>query len=567
MHDQSPALAPRYLSPQQLEQAARKIATPIGLKTASDPRTPELQPPRPAVAGTTLTRGAAGSALSPTSMPDASMPASGRCLCLRARCRCRHVVDLERPGHTRGGPQPPSQQARGLPAHCSGGDEVERRFGRGRGGGGLDAARVDSMARKKCKGVVDLESSDDSNDGNFEVESGSESEGFVDVSNENDLSYSEDHDGIKRAAYKQVLKDYIETKLLKSLERGMLKEYAEYDLKSNGCYGYYPLLDASRTCYSKHAYSIDSRSQKLVLDLLKLVADSVEEDNTANPNVVSTADEDSPNVQAHDDKSNSHDVDATNDGILGRDNLVYSSQYELQRSNTLCSPTHKSRYRKLNSSQFDTVNSGADACERSGSLPVPNLTHSVSKTSTPNLGHSLVERVMEKLMKKDTASPSSSMKTPYRFVPPPSGYPPNHPSYNSLYKKSVGSRSKDLESRQSSQKSPLSDSTNLVLNKRVKKSVSFGVPDAGSSDVIMLYYDPNYVPDSISPSPRPSISRFSALKSNCDIENVCPGSSQKTPILMQTLDFTPHSSPRITSNTSKGHFTPTSSNKSRDEVP
>ena len=32
---------------------------------------------------------------------------------------------------------------------------------------------------------------------------------------------------------------------------GMIKSYAEFDLKSPGCYGYHPLLDVSRTCYSK----------------------------------------------------------------------------------------------------------------------------------------------------------------------------------------------------------------------------------------------------------------------------------------------------------------------------
>lgn len=32
---------------------------------------------------------------------------------------------------------------------------------------------------------------------------------------------------------------------------GMIKDYTDYDLKSMDSYGFHPLVDASRTCYSK----------------------------------------------------------------------------------------------------------------------------------------------------------------------------------------------------------------------------------------------------------------------------------------------------------------------------
>ena len=32
---------------------------------------------------------------------------------------------------------------------------------------------------------------------------------------------------------------------------GMIQEYAEFDMKSTGSYGYHPLLDHSHTCYAK----------------------------------------------------------------------------------------------------------------------------------------------------------------------------------------------------------------------------------------------------------------------------------------------------------------------------
>ena len=34
----------------------------------------------------------------------------------------------------------------------------------------------------------------------------------------------------------------------------MIRDYADFDSKSPGCYGYHPLLDISRTCFSKVSY-------------------------------------------------------------------------------------------------------------------------------------------------------------------------------------------------------------------------------------------------------------------------------------------------------------------------
>ena len=37
-----------------------------------------------------------------------------------------------------------------------------------------------------------------------------------------------------------------------SVRKGsMIRDYADFDSKSPGCYGYHPLLDISRTCFSK----------------------------------------------------------------------------------------------------------------------------------------------------------------------------------------------------------------------------------------------------------------------------------------------------------------------------
>lgn len=158
----------------------------------------------------------------------------------------------------------------------------------------------------------------------------------------------------------------------------MIRDYADFDSKSPGCYGYHPLLDISRTCFSKdlrfignpaslsfgddfkekldtfagctlpeilkmdickliqnhcfnsglsinldvhsvnalpdnlkscfcklltHAYSIDSRSQQLVLDLMKLVVDTIatgdeniKEDSSQHVNAATQL-QNSPNVK------------------------------------------------------------------------------------------------------------------------------------------------------------------------------------------------------------------------------------------------------------------------------
>ncbi|XP_039827381.1 uncharacterized protein LOC120689112 [Panicum virgatum] len=72
----------------------------------------------------------------------------------------------------------------------------------------------------------------------------------------------------------------------------MIRDYADFDSKSPGCYGYHPLLDISRTCFSK-----------LVLDLMKLVADTIatgdeniKEDSSQHVNAATQL-QNSPNVK------------------------------------------------------------------------------------------------------------------------------------------------------------------------------------------------------------------------------------------------------------------------------
>ncbi|CAL4935370.1 unnamed protein product [Urochloa decumbens] len=77
---------------------------------------------------------------------------------------------------------------------------------------------------------------------------------------------------------------------------------------------------------------------------------------------------------------------------------------------------------------------------------------------------------------------------------------------------------------------PLGDSTNTLSSKKRKKSVSFITKEDHLSDVILVDNEPRYyVPDSISPSPKPGYTRYH---------------SKKTPIHTQDMDLSPHVSPR-----------------------
>ncbi|KAG2652203.1 hypothetical protein PVAP13_1NG275819, partial [Panicum virgatum] len=277
---------------------------------------------------------------------------------------------------------------------------------------------------------------------------------------------------------------------------GMIKEYSQYDLKSNGSYGYHPLLDVSRTCYFK-----DLRF--LFNPLSKFLDDSFV------------------------DKLDSHA------GCKLPDSLKTNICKLIQNYCFNCGVSINMDVHAVNSLPEDLKST---FCKL--------LTHAYSiDTRAQKLILDLIKLVVHCFDEEGS-----------------------DPLYRCLYKKFDDSVSKVHGNHQSSQKSPLSDCTNSPLDNRVNKSVSFAAQDVGPSDVIMLDPDHNYVPDSVSPSPRPKLSRLSSLKSNCGQENVSPRSSQKFPIVMQTLEFTAHTTPRIRSNNLKALFSHLSNSKSTTEV-
>lgn len=127
------------------------------------------------------------------------------------------------------------------------------------------------------------------------------------------------------------------------------------------------------------------------------------------------------------------------------------------------------------------------------------------------------------------------VKSTPRFIPPPSGYPSTRKlvfdsvyffvfeillmnnfftCLDPLYRFSMNKHDRTLcrESRMSASRNHLHDSTNTDSSKRLKKYDIFYGAGESRDDVIMLEVENKYVPDSISPSPIPCMSRFLILK-------------------------------------------------------
>ncbi|KAG2573382.1 hypothetical protein PVAP13_7KG237555 [Panicum virgatum] len=311
----------------------------------------------------------------------------------------------------------------------------------------------------------------------------------------------------------------------------MIQTYAQLDMKSPGSYGYHPLLDVSHTFYSKdlrflynpmcvnidshfaenldqfsgrklpdslkasickliqnylfnswnllksmfckllnHVYSIDSRIENLVLDLLKLIANAYKNNDRGSNHENATSTQ-HPNVHEVDEEMNSS-------GSSRRQNLgnsdaqddVPGSQYEAER-----------------------------ATNPSSHIPCANLAQ---------VDNDVIARVMQNLTKN------------------------THFCHNEIKKSDAGPSKIRLDKAKNS--SPFVHAKEPVVSapKKLKHSAIYNANHHTQSDVIMLDKENYYAPDSISPSPKPGMTRFF---------------SKQTPIVMQTIGCTPHSTQRKSS--------------------
>ncbi|RLN11233.1 hypothetical protein C2845_PM09G07380 [Panicum miliaceum] len=354
------------------------------------------------------------------------------------------------------------------------------------------------MARKRSKEFVDLDSTKDSYGVGLEdmsvSMSNNESNGF-------DYSEASDLESIQVAAYKEVLKNYNELKVLKrklaktiSLEvmyldfvdfgvrqvsysilrigvwkDGMIHTYADFDMKSPGCYGYHPLRDVSHTCYSKdlrflynplslsmdphftkkldefsgcklpdslkenickliqsycfncgvsvnlvvnyissmpdamksifckllkHAFAIDCRTEKLVLDLIKLIANACEDNGFgSNPGNGSS----SQDTNIHGDDEELHTSGSCRNQNLGNKDVhndVPCSQYEVYKAKNSSNPIPHLNLGLKNYSPSGTSDSARDGYPYSTSLPVPKLPRSSSKFTPANVANDDIDRLL-----------------------------------------------------------------------------------------------------------------------------------------------------------------------------
>ncbi|KAF8707204.1 hypothetical protein HU200_030451 [Digitaria exilis] len=247
-----------------------------------------------------------------------------------------------------------------------------------------------------------------------------------------------------------------------------------------------------------HLYSVDSQAEKLVLDVIKLISQFA-----PTPHIpVSPLPQSRPAThratgsQEFNALPSSEDLNANNNFDLSEMRDVHDAE-EIPPHDVFCSQydLHKSVHlsRQVNSisqhSCAESKETGADDAEASLPLPVPKLNLSASK-SPLNLSNDSVARVMKKLSRNNVSSQSPSYSTPSRFKTPLSGI-----QSNSLKRRLDSQGKSDLQHHCEYNGSHLQDCTNAMPVKRINKSV-----------------DNLYVPDSISPSPKPRISRFHSQK-------------------------------------------------------
>ncbi|KAL6646917.1 hypothetical protein ACP70R_015611 [Stipagrostis hirtigluma subsp. patula] len=291
----------------------------------------------------------------------------------------------------------------------------------------------------------------------------------------------------------------------------------------------------------QHVYSVDTRTQNLVLNILKLVADAATQESQQ---VGVKVDQSSPtlvkksNSSPHDDSgqhfenSNAHVAAIKKDINCYQGNRLHDAiPVDCDNDAVFCTqPSPGNRTKQSSSRQLEDHTS-------SPQLPVPNL-NKVSSNS--KMSSQDVENVMKKLSNK---APMMSGQGPSKFIFPPSGYPPERcPSVQYHKRRSRMQMVQDYvtQSEIGNLRKPFCDLTNEDEPQQLKskKSVSFS-PQEKTKDVIILDQENIVAPDSDSPRHLPPFSRYFR---------------DKTPMVMHTLPSSPDDdetyTPRKSNNTS-----------------
>ncbi|CAL5095021.1 unnamed protein product [Urochloa decumbens] len=267
----------------------------------------------------------------------------------------------------------------------------------------------------------------------------------------------------------------------------------------------------------QHAYSIDTRAQQLVLDLLDLVSKAVVADDCEIlPHVIPS----SGQVHSHKGASNISNIDipeSSNHQKTDAENHVCCSQHEVQRSNQHSADDNPVDMPQANSSPCRTNGTNIGYHTEAETLPVPNLTQPALKTPA-NMHNVDVARVMEKLTKKNPSLAAPVNSTRHGFHKSACfGHSSNQPEQRTLYKSNLLSQV-NSEKVAESQRTPLADLTNARNSKKPKMSKSVGIDNQNNNDVILLDCDNMYVPDSVSPVSIPGCIRYCSKKVFPEVE-------------------------------------------------
>lgn len=148
-----------------------------------------------------------------------------------------------------------------------------------------------------------------------------------------------------------------------------------------------------------HVYSIDSRIENLVPDLLKLIANAYENNDRGSNHDNATSTQ-HPNVHEVDEEMNSS-------GSSRRQNLgnsdaqddVPCSQYEAEKATNPSSHIPCANLAQFYSSPSGASDAANNACKPSAPLPVPKLHCSPGNSTPSNVDNDVIARVMQNLTK------------------------------------------------------------------------------------------------------------------------------------------------------------------------
>ncbi|CAL4999170.1 unnamed protein product [Urochloa decumbens] len=296
-----------------------------------------------------------------------------------------------------------------------------------------------------------------------------------------------------------------------------------------------PNLLNTFTKLMQHASSVDQRSKKLVLDVLKLITEFPHDD-------CDIADE--PPLDASPNKS----------PVKTATNSLPAHSSDEMRTPGLQSSGHSSEHIDLTQASPKVLQStmkknSVGSTKSFGQPPKPanNYTsHRSSDPSTSNTpaGEINVDNLVQKLHNNSVVTPKPSTKV-QQFVSPASGYSKPSSQRPLLLKhkpRLIGSKKVDIESKIASLRDPLCDISNVdVVSTQSKLKRSINSATADLKDVIPLDDDEGFVPDSISPSPRPRIQMNLSVKDT-------PDSDDDSSFLTQRENI-----PKVTPNLSKRH--------------